>query len=239
MLPRAAGSLGQSHGPRPQGSKLASSQPLPLGGSNQISHWSALKVFSSSHLPYQVAKYGFPERNVASLQANLCSVISTGDQQSCQQPRSCTKRATVSAPEAKQRGDSTSKPASTSKRPVNFSFFEFSLFFSFFSPTQLRETFFLRDCLHSLITKHGTPKAKGAYPRLYAKQRPGPPGATRSAFSLSTFVVVLPTSYPVAHSVLCRTAASIAGSPSAHPVRKFSHASDRFAHQPRAALCVT
>lgn len=33
--------------------------------------------------------------------------------------------------------------------------------------------------LHSLITKYGTPKVIGAHPRLYAKQRPGPPGATR------------------------------------------------------------
>ena len=112
------------------------------------------------------------------MQGNLGSVISVGDQQSCQQPGSCTKGVMVSRLRSQATGDSTSKPALTSKRPVNFPCRIFSLSSFFFSPTYFRETSASRR-LHSLITKHGTPKAKGAYPRLYAKQRPGPPGAAR------------------------------------------------------------
>lgn len=62
--------------------------------------------------------------------------------------------------------DSTSKPALTSKRPVNFSFFEFSHFSAFFHLLRTSRDLFLRgvSTLLSPSTLHGTPKAKGATP---------------------------------------------------------------------------
>ncbi|KAK3403496.1 hypothetical protein B0T20DRAFT_27392 [Sordaria brevicollis] len=152
------------------------------------------------------------------------------------------KGVTVSAPKAKQR---KARPASRHQEHNGRSIFLSSSFLRFFSQLFLTyilaETSILWRRLHFLITSsthggHGTPKAKGGYPRLYAKQRPGPPGATSERLfflSLDTSLV-LPTFCPLAKDLLSDSSL-IAGFRSAHLVRKFSHTSDRFAPQPKAS----
>ena len=85
----------------------------------------------------------------------------------------------VSAPKP---SNGKTRPPSQHRRRNGRSKFSSSSLLNFSAVFRLFHTsrdLFLRGCLHSLITKHGTPKAKGAHPRLYAKQRPGPPGAAR------------------------------------------------------------
>lgn len=91
-------------------------------------------------------------------------MISVGDQQSCQQPGSCTKGVMVSRLRSQATGDSTSKPALTSKRPVNFPcrIFSLSSFFFFHLHTFARPL--LRGVSTLLSPSTALRKPKGRTP---------------------------------------------------------------------------